>query len=384
MVFKMKKGGILAAGAVLAVLVFIMLQSCSGTGRASASLFGNQEVSPLRDSGDADRACEIQNSFRKIYDLYRDRVVYITTEQTVRVKGHPFYSDPLLRQFFGLSGDGSKVETRTGLGSGFVLSKDGYICTNFHVVDGMDRIFVEVQEKNYQASVVGMDRQTDIALLKIDADNLQPVFLGDSDNVQVGDWAVAIGNPFGLDRTFTVGVVSAVGRSDVDMAGSSHIQTDASINPGNSGGPLINIYGEVIGINRMIYSSSGGYMGIGFAVPVNTARTVLAQLRDYHAVKRGYIGINVLDISGKTSEELGLESSSGVLVGSVTPGSPADSGGLKVGDVILEIDGVPAKNVRETVNLAGQIPAGTKIKLTVWRKRQQISLYVTVKERPVN
>lgn len=383
MIFKKKKTVFFAAAAA-AVLVLVMLQSCSGTGRASASLFGNQEVSPLRDDGDADRACEIQNSFRKIYELYRDRVVYITTEQTVRVKGHPFYSDPLLRQFFGLRGDGSKVETKTGLGTGFVLSKDGYICTNFHVVDGMDRIFVEVQEKNYQAAVVGKDRQTDIALLKIEADNLLPVFLGDSDTVQVGDWAIAIGNPFGLARTFTVGVVSAVGRSDVDMAGSSHIQTDASINPGNSGGPLISIYGEVIGINRMIYSSSGGDMGIGFAVPVNTARTVLAQLRDHHAVKRGYIGINVLDISPKTAEDLGIEGKTGVLVGAVAPGSPADTGGLKVGDVILEIDGIPAAGVRETVNMAGQIPAGKKITLTVWRKRQKISIDVTVRERPVS
>lgn len=168
------------------------------------------------------------------------------------------------------------------------------------------------------------------------------------------------------------------------MAGSSHIQTDASINPGNSGGPLISIYGEVIGINRMIYSSSGGDMGIGFAVPVNTARTVLAQLRDHHAVKRGYIGINVLDISPKTAEDLGIEGKTGVLVGAVAPGSPADTGGLKVGDVILEIDGIPAAGVRETVNMAGQIPAGKKITLTVWRKRQKISIDVTVRERPVS
>ena len=165
------------------------------------------------------------------------------------------------------------------------------------------------------------------------------MYLGDSDRVQVGDWAIAIGNPFGLDRTFTVGVVSAIGRRDVDFMGGSHIQTDASINPGNSGGPLINIYGEVIGINRMIYSQTGGYMGIGFAIPMNTAKSILEQLKTHKKIKRGYIGVSIAQITEEYARELGLKSNQGAFIGEVIQSSPAEKGGVRVGDIILKIDG---------------------------------------------
>ena len=300
--------------------LFLLVNQLQCTSKNGANIFGSSGESPLRKNAESTRAYEIQDTFRNIYDLYRDRVVFITTEQYVRVQPNPFFDDPIMRQFFGGQGE-SRVEKRSGLGTGFIISEDGYICTNQHVVEKMDRVFVKVDGKSFQAKVIGSDRRTDIALLKIEPGyKLKPVYFGDSDSVRVGDWAIAIGNPFGLDKTFTVGVVSAIGRKDVDMMGGSHIQTDASINPGNSGGPLINIYGEVIGINRMIYSQSGGYMGIGFAIPVNTARSILAQLREHKKIKRGYIGVSIVPITEESAKQLGLDSPEGAFVGEVVPG----------------------------------------------------------------
>ena len=346
-----------------------------------ASLFGDIGQSPLRKEAESARAVEIQDTFRKIFSLYKDRVVYITTEQVVRVQ-NPFYDDPFLRDFFGQQA-GPRTERRQGLGSGFILSEDGYVCTNHHVVAGMDKVTVNINDKNYKAKVVGSDERTDIALLKIEVPiRLKPVYMGDSDRVQVGDWAVAIGNPFGLDRTFTIGVVSAIGRRDVDFMGGSHIQTDASINPGNSGGPLINIYGEVIGINRMIYSQTGGYMGIGFAIPMNTAKSVLEQLKTHKKIKRGYIGVSIAQITEDYARELGLESNEGAFIGEVIRSSPAEKGGLRIGDVILKIDGKDIKTYKDLLNIVGEAQVGRTLKLTVWRQRKLINIWVKVAERP--
>ena len=292
------------AAYIIPVLLIILAAginhfSCSRD--SAGTLFGNSGESPIKSEAESSKAFEIQTTFRKIFELYKDSVVFITTEQLVRVR-NPFFDDPVMREFFG-NDKQSRIQKRTGLGTGFIISEDGYICTNHHVIHGVDKITVNINGKNYEAKIVGSDARTDIGLLKIEpAEKLSPAYFGDSDKVQVGDWAIAIGNPFGLDKTFTVGVVSAIGRRDVDFMGGSHIQTDASINPGNSGGPLINIFGEVIGINRMIYSKSGGYMGIGFAIPVNTAKSVLAQLQKHKKVKRGYLGVNILVISDEDAK----------------------------------------------------------------------------------
>jgi S1-C subfamily serine protease len=288
-----------------------------------------------------------------------------------------------MQEFFGGGKSNSTLQKRTGLGTGFVLSKDGYICTNYHVVSDTDKVFVTIKDKTYDADIIGADKKTDIALLKVNADDdLKPVYFGDSDTVNVGDWAIAIGNPFGLDRTFTVGVISAVGRNDVDMMGSSHIQTDASINPGNSGGPLINIYGEVIGINRMIYSKSGGYMGIGFAIPVNTARTILASLKEHKQVKRGYLGVSILNFTDQNARDMGLSEAKGVFVGEVIQASPAEIGGVRVGDVILELNSKPVNSYKDLLALIEQAKVGERMKVTVWRQRQLVNLSVLIKERP--
>jgi len=364
---------------VLITACFLLINqfSCSKNPPAPP-LFGNTDDSPLKNEAKSSRAYEIQDTFGKIFDLYKDSTVFITTEQLVKVPVHPFFDDPQIRQFFGRPA----LQKRTGLGTGFILSHDGYICTNSHVVAEMDKVFVTINDKVYDAVVVGADQKTDVALLKVDAADLKPVYFGDSDKVNVGDWAIAIGNPFGLDRTFTVGVVSAVGRSDVDMMGSSHIQTDASINPGNSGGPLINIYGEVIGINRMIYSQSGGYMGIGFAIPINTARAILALLKEHKQIKRGYLGVSILNLTESNAAEIGLPDAKGAFVGEVVPDSPADKGGIKVGDVILELNDFQIKTYKELLSVIEQSQVGQRMKVTVWRKRQQVNFFVVLEERP--
>jgi serine protease Do len=351
------------------------------------SVFGESQQSPLKDSSAAGMAFEIQKNFRDIYELYKDRVVYISTEQTVKLQQNPFYNDPFFREFFGMPNmpKGPQTQKRTGLGTGFILSEDGYICTNHHVVAGVDKVTVKINDKSFQAAVVGSDEKTDVALIKISSkEKLKPVFIGNSDEVKVGDWAIAIGNPFGLDKTFTVGVVSATGRKDVDMMGGSqsHIQTDASINPGNSGGPLINIRGEVVGINRMIYSNSGGSLGIGFAIPINTAKSILEQLKIHKKIKRGYIGVQIVPLTEEYANELGLKTTEGALIGGILDNSPAMKAGLKIGDVILSINDTSIKNYSDVIDIVNKTAIGKSLKATVWREKAKINLFITVAERP--
>ncbi|MCU0821264.1 MAG: trypsin-like peptidase domain-containing protein [Spirochaetes bacterium] len=357
--------------------------SCS---KNETPLLGDTNESPLRSNSETAKASEIQDTFRAIYKLYSESVVFISTEQTVKMPMHPFYDDPFLREFFGFRGQQPpSTRKRTGLGTGFVLSEDGYICTNHHVVAEVDKVTVKINDKSYDARIVGSDERTDIALLKIESKvKLKAVYIGDSDKVEVGDWAIAIGNPFGLDKTFTVGVVSATSRNDIDFMGGSesHIQTDASINPGNSGGPLINIYGEVIGINRMIYSQTGGNIGIGFAIPINTAKSVLEQLKTYKKVKRGYIGVQVVPLTDEYAKELGLSEKAGALVGGLMQGSPAEKGGIAAGDLILEIDGKKIKDYKDLIETVGKTPIGKTLKIMILRNREKINLFITVLERP--
>lgn len=351
--------------------------------KTDESTFENSKDSPLKENDNIKKAWEIQTSFREIYKLYQDRVVFISTEQTVKQPQHPFFSDPFFRQFFGLPQSKKKRRKKTGLGTGFVLSEDGYICTNNHVIAGVDKVTVRIGQKSYIAQVIGTDRLTDIALLKIKhGSSLNPVHLGDSDKVRVGDWAIAIGNPFGLDKTFTVGVISATSRRDLRVAGgfNSHIQTDASINPGNSGGPLINIQGEVIGINRMIYSRSGGSLGIGFAIPINTAKNILAQLKKYHKVKRGFIGIKVVPLTEEYMLKLGIKKKRGALVGGIVRNGPAHRAGLLPGDLILEIDGREINGYRELMSILSKAEIGKNITVTVLRKGKSIKISITVAE----
>ena len=373
-------GGISLAAAGLVI-------GCAFVGTAGTQIFGNSEKSPIAKTAESTQAFEIQKAFRDIHDLYDDRVVYISTEQTVKMQQNPFFNDPFFQQFFGgqMPQGQQRTQKRQGLGTGFVISEDGYICTNFHVVNGADKVTVKIGAKSYDAKVVGSDERTDIALIKItSSEKLKAAYLGDSDDVKVGDWAIAIGNPFGLDKTFTVGVVSATGRKDLDiMRGRmSHIQTDASINPGNSGGPLINIKGEVIGINRAIISESGGSVGIGFAIPINTAKKVLEELRTNKKIKRGFIGVSVSPLTEDYAKEIGLSEPKGALVGGLVNGGPAEKGGVVVGDVIVKVGDKRIESYQDLIESVENISIGKSVPLVVWRDKREQTMFITVKERP--
>lgn len=374
---------------VTGIVIFVMILSFQGAScfnKRGGTLFGSIKNSPLKETSEIAKATDVQTAFSKIYDMYKESVVYISTEQTIKVRRHPFFNDPFFRDFFGRKGvPESRTQKRTGLGTGFILTEDGYICTNHHVVNGVDKVKVKINDVSYDAKIVGSDQRTDIALLKIKVKKkLNPVYLGDSDKVKVGDWAIAIGNPFGLDRTFTVGVISATARKDLDLMGhsQSHIQTDASINPGNSGGPLINIAGEVIGINRMIYSKSGGNMGIGFAIPINKAKTVLEELKKHKKVIRGYIGVQIVPLTEDYAKELGLKEVKGALVGAVVDGSPSEKAGVRVGDVITQVNKREVKDYSDLVDEVEKTPIGKTLKVVVWREKSKVNLFITVKERP--
>ncbi|AEH44896.1 protease Do [Thermodesulfatator indicus DSM 15286] len=269
-------------------------------------------------------------------------------------------------------------------GSGFIISKDGYIITNNHVVANADKVTVKLADgREFKAKIVGTDPASDVAVLKIKADNLPVLPLGDSDKIQVGEWVIAIGNPFGLTQTVTVGVISAKGRSGMGITDyEDFIQTDAAINPGNSGGPLVNLRGEAIGMNTAIFTRSGGYMGIGFAIPINMVKVIAKQLIEKGKVVRGWLGVVIQDLNEDLAKSFGLEKPEGALVTDVAPNSPADKAGLKPGDIIVEYNGKPVKNVAELRTLVALTSPGTKVKMVVFRKGHKKELEVVIGSQP--
>lgn len=268
------------------------------------------------------------------------------------------------------------------LGSGFIINRDGFILTNNHVIENADEIVVKLaNEKEYKAKVVGRDPRTDIAVIKIDdAQDLATVSLGNSDELRVGQWVMAIGNPFGLEHTVTAGIVSAMGRFIGQGNYDNFIQTDAAINPGNSGGPLINLKGEVVGINTAIFSRSGGNIGIGFAIPVNVAKDLLPELQEKGKVTRGWLGVMIQKITPDIAESLGLKDAKGALVADVMKDGPAQEAGIKVGDVIVEFDGHAVKESTELPQLVGRTPIGKTVTLKVIRDKSSQTLSVKVGE----
>jgi serine protease DegS len=271
------------------------------------------------------------------------------------------------------------------LGSGVIISADGYVLTNYHVINGADAIQVGLQDgRTAAAHVVGVDPDTDLALLKVDILDLKPIQLGRSDDLKVGDVVLAIGDPYGVGQTVTQGIVSATGRNQLGLSTfENFIQTDAAINPGNSGGALVNVRGELVGINTALFSPSGGSNGIGFAIPVNLARGVTQQLVSYGRVLRGWLGVEPQDITPELAQAFGLQNTSGFIITSVAPASPAAEVGLAPGDVIEAIDGGQVENSREALNhIAGKAP-GTTITVSGIHKGKNFNLKVTVAERPV-
>ena len=330
-------------------------------------------------------------SFADLAERLKPAVVNISTTKTIATGRYrsPF-SDPRFERFFGgdeffkrfFGGDmGEREYKQRSLGSGFIISEDGYIFTNNHVVETADEIVVKLSSgKEYKATIKGKDKNTDIALLKIEPDNGLPVVtFGDSSKLRVGDWVIAIGNPFGLSQTVTAGIVSAKGRVIGAGPYDDFIQTDASINPGNSGGPLFNLRGEVVGINTAIVAQG---QGIGFAIPIDMAKDILPNLKTKGKVIRGWLGVSVQGITEDIAKNLKLETEEGALVSDVFEGDPADKAGIRTGDVIIEVDGTGIKDTHELIKVVGRIDVGEKIKITVLRDGKRKTFRVTVTERP--
>ena len=295
-------------------------------------------------------------------------VVNISTKTRVQVRD-PFFDDPVFRQFFGLSGS-PRERVEQSLGSGVIVdAAKGYVLTNNHVVGGADDITVTLQDgRDFKGKLVGTDPETDVAVVQIQATGLQALPMADSSQLRVGDFVVAVGDPFGLGQTVTSGIVSALGRTGLGGTGyQNFIQTDASINPGNSGGALVNLRGELVGINTMIFSPSGGNVGIGFAIPTNLSGEVMQQLIAHGKVNRGSLGLETQDITPRIAKVLGLTSTNGAVVTRVSTGSAAESADIQVGDVITAIDGKPLRNAQELRNAEGLLPLGSTVKLSVQR-----------------
>jgi serine protease Do len=282
----------------------------------------------------------------------------------------------------GPQGGDEQSPTPKGVGSGFIISADGFVLTNAHVVEGSDEVFVTLTDKReFKAKIIGSDRRTDVALVKIDGTNLPRLTMGDSSKIRVGEWVIAIGSPFGLENTVTAGIISANSRDTGDYL--PLIQTDVAVNPGNSGGPLINMRGEVIGINSQIYSRSGGYMGISFAVPIDEAMRVSDQLKSMGRVVRGRIGVQIGEVTKDVAESLGLPRPQGALVARVEPGSPAEKAGVEAGDIITNFNGTTIEKSGDLPRLVGNTKPGSKATLTVLRKGNKRDLPVVIAEMEV-
>jgi len=337
--------------------------------------------------------CSPDQGFVQISKRVTPAVVNISTTRTLNGGAGndqtPFFEDPFFRRFFGEEprrpefprGPERKEQS---LGSGVIVDPRGYIITNNHVVAQADEIKVLLGDKReFKGKVVGSDPKSDIAVVKIEGKDLPTIPWADSSQLQVGEYVLAVGNPFGLNQTVTMGIVSAVGRANVGIADyEDFIQTDAAINPGNSGGALVNIRGELIGINTAIFTRSGGYMGIGFAVPSNMARLVMDSLLKSGKVMRGRLGISIQEVTPKLAKEFGLPEVSGALVADVLPQSPAERAGIKRGDILLEIDGKPIENTGQLRNRVAETPVGRKVKIKLLRDRKLEEIEATVEEQP--
>jgi Do/DeqQ family serine protease len=329
-------------------------------------------------------------SYADIVDRVAPAVVTIRSERSVRGVSQDLPDDPRLREFFERFGFGQGPRDmpgpeprQRGLGSGVIVRPDGYILTNHHVVDGAAKVTVELTDgRSLEAKVVGSDKPSDLAVLKVESTNLQTLPLGDSEAVRVGDVALAVGNPLGVGQTVTMGIVSAKGRATGAGDGSfeDFIQTDAPINQGNSGGALVNTQGQLIGINSQILSPSGGNIGIGFAIPANMARNVMSQLIDHGEVRRGMLGVTIQPVTSDIARSLGLDGVHGALVNSVTDGSPAQQAGVRRGDVILEVNGDPVEDGNELRNEVAQLLPGTTVRLKLFRDGKEQVVSATLAE----
>ena len=380
---------------ILIAVVAILLVAAGGGGYLLRDRLGRGVAAPAPGSPQAATglglAEALQLGFVDVAQHVRPAVVHLGTIQRAKNRRGPNLpqgnDDPFFRdffnQFFGSEGPDSRSEfRRPGLGSGVIIDKRGLVLTNFHVVKGADEILIRLSDKReYRGQILGTDPKTDLALVKFQPDHeLTVASMGNSDALRVGEWAIAIGNPFGLDQTVTVGVISATGRSDVGIATyENFIQTDASINPGNSGGPLVNLKGEVIGVNTAIVAAG---QGIGFAIPINMVKRVVDQLVDKGKVVRGWLGVALQPLSPDLAQSLGLAGTNGAVVGSTITGSPAAQAGLQQGDVIVAYDSTPVDDYRHVQRLVAETRVGKSVTLQIVRKKQKMDVAVTIAEVP--
>ncbi len=338
-------------------------------------------------------AMMVPGSFTEVAQVVSPAVVNISTEKVIKGGGahsfrhfqSPFGKNEPFNDFFErFFGDRPQREFKQrSLGSGFIIDREGHIVTNNHVVENADKIKVRLNDgKEFSAEVVGRDPKTDIALLKVKGlRDAAVVKLGDSESLEVGEWVVAIGSPFGLEHTVTAGIVSAKGRVIGSGPYDNFIQTDASINPGNSGGPLVNLKGEVVGINTAIVSRGGGNVGIGFAIPIRLAQGIIEQLQESGSVTRGWLGVSIQDLTPELAKYYGLDGAKGALVGDVFEGDPADKAGIKAKDVIIEVDGKKIESSRDLSRIIAEIPVGEKVAIKVLRKGKERSFRIKIAKR---
>lgn len=330
-------------------------------------------------------------AFSRVVKDVKPAVVHIAVTSTVETNSEyeQFFNHPFFERFFGpeyrFQDPQRRKRQQQGAGSGFIIDREGHILTNNHVVEKADKITVTLNDNSeVEATLIGTDPKSDVALIKIDVDHDLPVVeLGDSAALEVGEWVIAIGNPFGLSQTVTVGVVSATGRSRVGINEyENFIQTDAAINPGNSGGPLLNIHGQVVGINSALYSRTGGYMGIGFAIPINMAKFINEQLMDNGKVTRGYLGVGIQDVDEALAESFGLEKAGGVLITDVQDDTPASKAGVKSQDVLVKLNGIDLQDTQDLRNRIAQTIPGTTVVLDIVRDGKPVELKVKIGEQP--
>jgi serine protease Do len=367
-----------------ATLALGVVLGAAGLGIAHETTKGSNPAATVKmaDSNEGPSS----NSFAPVLKSVLPSVVNVSSSKVTKTPEMDGQADSFLRQFFGEQGapDVPKERREKSLGSGVIVSPEGYILTNNHVIDGATDVRVTLSDKReFKATIIGSDAKTDVAVLKIDTSNLKPITLGDSSKVEVGDTALAIGDPFGVGQTVTRGIISAKGRGNLGIEDyEDFLQTDAPINPGNSGGALINDRGELVGLNTAIIGESGGSQGIGFAVPVNLAHDVMDQILKNGKVVRGYMGILLQDVTPQMAKAFGEKEAHGVVVGDVTPSSPAQESGIERGDIILDLNGKTVNDRNQLRNEVSMMQPGTSVKLTVLRNGSEKNLTVKLGEMP--